>query len=40
MLGALNQRAITRMEQGVVALVERLLDEMQAKRPRPARRST
>jgi cytochrome P450 len=31
LLGALNQRAITRMEQGVVALVDHLLDEMQAK---------
>jgi cytochrome P450 len=31
LLGALNQRAITRMEAGVVALVESLLDEMQAR---------
>ena len=31
MMGALNQRAITRMEAGVVALVESLLDEVQAR---------
>ena len=30
-LGALNQRAIARMEEGVEALVDRLLDAMQAK---------
>jgi cytochrome P450 len=34
LVGALNQRAITRMEAGVVALVERLLDAMQASGPR------
>ncbi len=32
LMGALNQRAIARMEAGVTALVESLLDEMQAQR--------
>ena len=32
MMGALNQRAITRMETDVAALVDRLLDQMAAKR--------
>ncbi|MBX3636057.1 MAG: cytochrome P450 [Rubrivivax sp.] len=34
LMGALNQRAITRMEAGVVSLVDRLLDEL-AERPAP-----
>ena len=33
LMGAMNQRAITRMEAGVVTLVERLVDELQALGP-------